>query len=269
MELIKLPEYVYKYISWDKEYHKKIILENKIFFSSVKNFNDPFDSTVPLRYDIGTNDQIFDLLVKLIRNDNSNLTDDEVKRIARNEMRYDDVRGVNRIQNTINNQRELIATKIGIFSASYRFDSILMWSHYSNLHKGLCIRINCEKFNDYIENECPKNDCIIVWGNAEYKKDYPILNPFEMSDDDQIMKSLLIKSKIWIYEKEIRFILFTYSNKELTLHDGIIDQIMLGCKISKDDKRELKDFSKNKNIELIQAFRKENTFGIGFIKVNV
>ena len=269
MELIKLPDCLYKYISWDKEYYEKIILENEIFFSSVKNFNDPFDSTIPLRYDIGTDDQIMDLFVKLIRNDNPNLTDDEVKRIARNEMRYDDVRGVKRIQNTIDNQREIIATKYGIFSASYRFDSILMWSHYSNLHKGLCIRFNCEKFKDYIENECPKNDWIIVWDNVEYRNNYPNLNPFKMETYDQIMKSLLIKSELWIYEKEIRFILFDFSNKVLKLPDGIIDQIILGCKISPNDRQELIEFSKNKNIELVQAFRKENTFGLGFAKVNV
>ncbi|MCH7827844.1 MAG: DUF2971 domain-containing protein [Bacteroidetes bacterium] len=268
MGLIKLPEFIYKYISWDKEYHKKIILENKIFFSSVKKFNDPFDSTIPLRYDIGTDEQIYDLFIKLIRNDNHNLTDDEVKRIARNEMNYDDIRGDKRIQNTIDNQREIIATKYGIFSASYEFDSVLMWSHYSNLHKGLCVRFNCKKFKNYIENECLKNDWIIIWGNAEYSKDYPILNPFELNNDDLIMKSLLLKSKLWRYENEIRFILFSFPDKELKLPDGIINQIILGCKISPNDRQELIEFSKKKNIELIQAFRKDYSFGLGFVKVN-
>ena len=269
MELMKLPEYVYKYISWEKDYHRKIVLENKIFFSSVKNFNDPFDSTIPLRYDKGTDEQIFDLFVQEIRRNNPNLTDDEVKRVARNELRNDDVRNDKRIQNTIDNQREIIATKYGIFSTSCKYDSVLMWSHYSNLHKGLCIRFNCEKLRDYIENECPKNDWIIVWYKAEYSKDYPVLNPFELSDEDQIIKSLIIKSAIWIYEEEIRFILFTYPNKELTLPYGIIDQIILGCKICREDKKELIEFSKNNNIELVQAFRKEYDFDLGFIKVNV
>ena len=38
MDLIQLPEFIYKYISWDKEYHKRILKENEIFFSSVNNF---------------------------------------------------------------------------------------------------------------------------------------------------------------------------------------------------------------------------------------
>ena len=39
--------------------------------------------------------------------------------------------------------------------------------------------------------------------------------------------------------------------------------------ICKEDKIELIEISKNNNIELVQAFRKENDFGLGFIKVNV
>ncbi|MCH7771869.1 MAG: hypothetical protein IIA49_12775, partial [Bacteroidetes bacterium] len=106
MELMKLPKFVYKYISWEKDYHRKIVLENKIFFSSVENFNDPFDSRIPLRYDKGTDEQIFDLFVQITRRNDPNLTDDEVMRIARNELRNDDIRNDKRIQNTIDNQRE-------------------------------------------------------------------------------------------------------------------------------------------------------------------
>jgi Protein of unknown function (DUF2971) len=268
MSLIELPEYVYKYVSWEKEYHRKILLENKIFFSSVKNFNDPFDATIPLRYDKGTNKQISDIFDKIIRIDNPNLTDDEVKRAVMNEMGKDDIRSDRRIQNTINNQREIIATKYGVFSTSHRFDSVLMWSHYSNLHKGLCIRFNCEKLEDFIKNECPKNNLIIIWGNAEYKKDYPILIPFELSLEEQIMKSLIIKSAIWEYEEEIRFVLFDYPNKELILPDGIIDQIILGCKIVKEDRQQIIEFSKRKNIKIMQAFRKEYSFKLSFDIIN-
>jgi hypothetical protein len=269
MKLINLPNYVYKYISWDNEFHKRIVLNNELFFSSVKNFNDPFDSTIPLRYDKGTDDQLFDLFVQIIHRENPIFTDDKVKEMAKNELYNNDVRNALRIQNTIENQRELIATKYGIFSTSYRYNSVLMWSHYSNLHKGICIRINCKKFQDFIKNECPKNDYIIVWDKVEYKKDYPILNPFRLTDYEQIMKSLLLKSVIWKYEEEIRFILFTYSNRILTIPDGIIDQIILGCRTSKNHTQELIDFSKKKNIELIRAFRKENNFGLDFIKIDV
>ncbi len=49
--------YVYKYITWEKNYHKEILLGNKIFFPFVRKCNIPLDSTVPSRYDSGNDAQ--------------------------------------------------------------------------------------------------------------------------------------------------------------------------------------------------------------------
>ena len=161
MDFIELPEYVYKYVTWENEYHKKILLENEIFFSSARKFNDPFDSTVPLRYDFGNDEQIFDLYLEHIRHDHPNLTEDEVKRVARNELRNNDIRNPERIQYNINVQRDFAASRFGIFSVSTKKDNILLWAHYSNSHKGICIRFNCKELRAFIETECVKNGQII------------------------------------------------------------------------------------------------------------
>ena len=60
------------------EYHKKILLKNEIYFTSVRKFNDPFDSTVPFRYDLGSYEQIFSLYVEHVRRDHPMLTENEV-----------------------------------------------------------------------------------------------------------------------------------------------------------------------------------------------
>ena len=67
------------------------------------------------------------------------LSENEVKRVARNELRINDIRNPERIQYNINVQREFAATKFGIFAVSTKIDNILLWSHYSNSHKGICI----------------------------------------------------------------------------------------------------------------------------------
>ena len=264
MDLIELPDHIYKYISFDNPYHRRIVFENEIFFSSVNKFNDPFDSTIPLRYDAGSDEQIFNLFIKLLHKDNPNLTDDELKRIARNELSYDNVRGAKRIQNTINNQRKIIASKFGIFSASHRYDSILMWSHYANLHKGICVGFNGHKLQNFIENDCAKEELIIVWDNVSYKSMYPVLNPFKLSDYELIMQPLLIKSEDWKYEEEIRFIVFDFPNKVVKLTQSIIDKIVLGCRTPTIHKEELKHYVVNKRIEIIQVTMKETGFGLDF-----
>ena len=269
MEFIELPEYVYKYVTWEKDYHKKIILENEIFFPSARKFNDPFDSTVPLRYDLGNDEQIFDLYVEHIRRDHPNLTEDEVKRVARNELRDNDVRDAERIQYNINVQRDFASKRFGIFSVSTRMDNILLWSHYSNMHKGICIRFNCKQFRKFIETDCVKNGQIIYWDNVDYQNKYPTLNPFEFNNIESYTKSLLIKSDDWKYENELRFILFDLPDNAIILPSGIIDQIILGCRISKENEKEIIEIAKGKNIEIIQAVLKQNSFGLDFNKINV
>ena len=162
MEIIELPKYVYKYVTWEMDYHKKILTDNEIYFASASKFNDPFDSSVPLRYDLGSDEQIFDLCVENVRRDNYLLTDDEVKRVARNILRDNDPRSPGWIKYHINVQREYAATQFGIFSCSTLNHSILMWSHYSNYHKGIVVRFNCKRFREFMESkECLQNDLII------------------------------------------------------------------------------------------------------------
>ena len=269
MKSIDLPDYVYKYVTWEKEYHKKILLENEIYFPSVRKFNDPFDSTVPFRYDLGNDEQIFSLYVEHVRRDHPMLTENEVKRVARNELRINDIRNPERIQYNIKVQREFAATKFGIFSVSTKIDNILLWSHYSDLHKGICIRFSCKKFREFIETDCVKNDLIIHWDYVDYQNEYPTLNPFEFEKIESYTKSLLIKSKDWKYENELRFILFDFPDKTLIVPDGIIDQVILGCRITKENKKELIQIAKKKNIELQQAVLKQNTFGLDFNKIKL
>lgn len=269
MEIVELPRYLYKFITWDKLYHRKIVLDNEIYFSSVRNFNDPFDSTVPFRYEIGSDEQVLKYYCELFRHDNPHLTEEDIIKMAKNELMNNDIRDEERIPYNINVQRDFIANNFGVFSVSKIFDSILMWSHYANHHKGLCVRFDCQKFRDFMESDCVKNDFIIYWNNVDYKKECPILNPYKKKDYEVYFNSLLVKSEEWKYESEFRLILCDYFNKSLILPDGIIDQVILGCRISDEYEKGLITISKKKNIELIQAVLNQNSFSLEFHKVNV
>jgi hypothetical protein len=269
MEFVELPEFVYKYVTWEKDYHRRIISDYEIFFSSVRNFNDPFDSMVPFRYDFCNEKQILNMYCEAITHDYPHLSESEVQIKARNELLINDIRDSERIQYNIDTQREYLATKFGIFSASNRNDSILMWSHYSNMHKGICVRFNCKKFHEFIETECIMKNLMVYYHNVEYYKEYPILKPSEYDDDEAFLISLLIKYDDWKYENEIRFILFDKPNTAISLYDGIIDQIILGCRISKDNRDNIINIAKAKNIEVLQAYINNNSFCLGFQKINI
>lgn len=101
-----------------------------------------------MRYDLGCDEQLLNLCIAHVHNDNPNLTVDEVKRVARNVLRENNPRNPEWIAYHIKVQREYSATQFGILSCSTRNDSILMWSHYSNYHRGVCIRFNSDISKD-------------------------------------------------------------------------------------------------------------------------
>ena len=80
---------------------------------------------------------------------------------------------------------------------------------------------------------------------------------------------LWAKSTDWEYEKELRFILFNYPNRSVIIPSGIIDQVIMGCKISDGNKTEIIKIAKNKKIDLIQAVLKQDEFGLDFKNLNI
>ena len=63
--------------------------------------------------------------------------------------------------------------------------------------------------------------------------------------------------------------MFDLPDNAIILPSGIIDQIILGCRISKENEKEIIEIAKGKNIEIIQAVLKQNSFGLDFNKINV
>lgn len=47
---IHYPKILYKYRDWDNELHKKVLLENKLYLASPKDFEDIFDCNLPEKF---------------------------------------------------------------------------------------------------------------------------------------------------------------------------------------------------------------------------
>ena len=46
-----IPRILYKYRDWGNEHHKRIIYNRELYFPSMSQFNDPYEGTIPFRYD--------------------------------------------------------------------------------------------------------------------------------------------------------------------------------------------------------------------------
>src|SRR4030042_1895631 len=77
-----LPEHLYKFRFFENPNHKRILSDNELFFPSPKRFNDPFDSTIPVRYDQGSREEIIDHWVSHLKITRPGLSLQEMEREA-------------------------------------------------------------------------------------------------------------------------------------------------------------------------------------------
>jgi len=260
---------LYKYRDWTDKFHKKILTENEIYFPSPKQFNDPFDCRISPNFSLLTDAEKTEYIDKIT-----------IKYFYELEGR-----GINIKEklDTLDNKLEVISMfqkeydesifdiqdkSFGIFSLSFIWDNILMWSHYANNHKGFCIGFN--------ERELVFSGVLgksgIKGGNVEYKKDYPKINPIANIDDD-FEKGFTIthtKSADWEYEKEYRILKIFENSKEqrkLKFLDLCISEVILGVDICENDKNDIIEICKSKNIPLYQAYKKDYKFELSRIQI--
>lgn len=48
---VEFPKILYKYREWTDCFHRKMITDFELFYSSPKSFNDPFDFQIRYQYD--------------------------------------------------------------------------------------------------------------------------------------------------------------------------------------------------------------------------
>lgn len=231
--LNNMPEVLYKYRDIKNSFHKKLLFDRELYFTSADKFNDPFDASLPFKYDEEqlTEENIFlkyrsmlkaehpswdegKIHVEAYAAQSKGLLKDEVHQEKFNEKLIDDI---NRI--------------FGIVSLSENPTDILMWSHYANSHSGFCVGVDpkfiFKNFNPFIS-----------LNQIVYAKEIPRIDLFE----DPIVyfiKILCTKSSHWKYEQEYRLVYRDFVNKSLDITEWAIKEVYLGAKMPFKEKASL------------------------------
>ena len=208
-----IPHKLYKYKAFDELKHWETLLyKGKIFLGSSAHQNDPFDC--------------------LMKADMDRVIQSEKFKAAYRKKFGVDI-PISRI--TIEECRELFLgvqedIKIACFSEVY--DSILMWSHYTNNHSGICIEYDTNKFSPKIKSSI-----------------FPVLysrTRLDLTEDlmkasiNAGYKALVFKAKEWEYEKEWRIIL---SNEDFINARRAISAVIVGVRCSEERIKEIKEWA--------------------------
>lgn len=133
-------------------------------------------------------------------------------------------------------------------------ESLLMWSHYANEHRGYCIEYNIfevQKMNP-------------VFSPVMYSDNMPIIFREDMLD--QLNRGNYTKSLYWSYEKEWRIV--TQYNKEVQLLKmPKATAIYLGCRASNDLKEKLSKYCKHNNVDLFESRKNRVQYKLDFNKI--
>ena len=236
----KVPTILYKYCSVERAL--QILDNHSIMFSSYTAFNDPFDCAV---YIDGNNSSdewkeylIQQGLLPLDAECKAHLILENPAEAA-----------------SIVSKAYLRAIKeMGILCLSSINDNILMWSHYSDFHKGVCLRFDVSK--DLKTFNFPLK---VIYNNEYIKLNY--IQSYLRNDQD-IHIALWHKSKDWEYENEYRIIdsvehgLKTFKKEALT---GIV----FGCQCSDENRNKIKKKIREVsylNIALMEAVKSKTQY---------
>lgn len=156
----------------------------------------------------------------------------------------------------------LDSIKVGCLTT--KKDNTLMWSHYADKHRGICIEYDIGKIYE-------KDNLII--NKVNYKM--PIIThksivdkeTLEIDNIKRLIELFSIKSNEWKYEKEYRILYYDKERKkDGVLIDCPIKSICFGTETSEDDKNLIYEIVKNKKgnqIEFKEAkFKQDKLFEI-------
>jgi len=249
-----LPAVIYKYRNWDSENHRDLLYRNEVFMSLFSDFNDPFDCKICVNHlllDTAAKKQRF-LENSLVEHQEyllDTFKDIEIgKKLLENNLK-----DLQQYQNSAEISNDGFMEHFGIASFSSKWDSILMWSHYSNYHKGFCVGLHEDKMRN--SQQFGKG------ANVVYTKDFPLLDPLLNSEDDIHKMRPFFKSSEWAYEHEYRLINIYYPYKPssqqrvVSINNDCFKEVIVGLKISSEAKAQILDICKLKNIDVYEVER--------------
>jgi hypothetical protein len=254
------PSKFYKYRKVDP-FSLDAIENNYIWFPTPANLNDPFDCATPYAL-IDPSEEDYKALRKDLE---TQYRKDTGIRINLNESYFTDNLANEKFKNKVNesfmegiNNALQIFRQKGVACFAQNVDNILMWSHYTDGHKGFCL-----EFDSQYKPFSDRKKVIKV----NYTKSFPLLNPI-----DVILKRILpstptllvTKSKHWAYEKEWRLI--KEKGDTRVPYDPIaLTGVYFGCLMPDKQKIKIATILANTPTKLYEMKRSEDSFRLIYL----
>lgn len=237
-----------------------------VVFSYPTDFNDPYDcSLVITATDIDRYcDMNRDELIYLIK---GALNDAKKRYGVKNKLKSLTQREINELKNTDNYKPYLdkifqirgaknvlsdfytdLRKEVKVACFTPHIEEILMWSHYSNSHKGYCI-----------EYDIPDDDDRAKLHKVNYDDKFPEVSELlNKNNKKSIIDIACSKAKCWEYENEYRCVFFTYNDDNESIKrcceyfdfKRYITAVYIGTKASEKNVNAVMNIAKSENFKV-------------------
>jgi hypothetical protein len=270
-------DYIYKYRSPSDKRYLDILTPGIIYFSSPQDFNDPFDCYIPFAHD-----SLPEIAIYEIEKQQGRTLEEVEMQLYLKEIEKDPIAYAQFQKLIANGMQNLDFYRIASFSS--QADNMLLWSHYADKHKGICIGLKVYD-NNFIKigsadikplTDAFKNGVLPLSG-ITYQDNMPIpFLDFVHDSGEKTLKYVTTKSKLWEYENEYRLVMTKDSliRNPVHIRQEDIAEITFGANITEEDRKKIFDIIRDYNfggnwIKFYQCGRAKNQYKIERVEINL
>lgn len=210
-----------------------MVSDGEVYFSPPKKLNDPLDCSFFPKAIVAALGQVEDGNLKKALND-------LLKRDLTDKVTGEKSRLLVAIEKRLAN--------IGVLSFSLTAREPLMWTHYADEHKGICIGFDEKYIENWVDEENDERHLIgdVAVTYKEAPDFHEVLERYAKREvsgrvtnidhlfGDLLMPTLRTKSKHWKYEQEVRLI--RHQSGPLKVSPEAIREVIVGKRVSEPDR---------------------------------
>ena len=276
-----VPPRLFKYAPPNRTRICAMLVDELVYFASPLAFNDPYDSRV---FPAGSVEE----MQSNFKRSNNAEKDAQWPRSLEDRKKMQS-KHLDNYPESANQMADSIARagNVGICCLSAKCDSLPMWAHYANDHKGVCFVFNLSNYEE-MPNPNIKQGCFpfSIVQKIEYRT--KILGR-EEALNGQPYQHFFCKSEEWAYEQEWRALMMDahycipktgerlvdrdrslqeYRGIGSYRHNGTLFGVVLGCRMHDPLKQEIKKIAASRNLAVWRAETQVGQFGLDFHPCN-
>lgn len=260
---------IYKYLSSSSRSISAVFKHRNVYFSSPENFNDPFECRPHFRMPSANEFKSY-------------MAEQGVPSSERNKLKHKFREWYSDKPDEVREEMHRTTRTFGLFCATPHNDNLLMWSHYGEEHKGICLGFDVN-LREGLDGKLIDHFFGAI-APVTYTDQYPVINVLKHHKFEQaflkgdvremaefVSSLMLSKSHHWSYENEIRCIVGPMQGGVgvRSFHPERLREVILGAKVEDDFRKKVVDLVHQypSDIDLYESRLSESKYELTYERV--